>query len=86
MNEVNAISTSEGDKTPPAAGCPDAKREGSQPLDSSAAPLPGRRCSFCGGYGVVIIHFRTRRQMEVPCAACIGERSDPGNGNSTTQK
>ena len=79
MNEVNAISTSEGDKTPPAAGWPDAKREASQTMDLSAAPLAGRRCPLdnspcpCG---------RRRRRM---CSRMLeillgtGERSGPAN-------
>ncbi len=86
MNEVNAISTSEGDKTPPATGCPDAKREGSQAMDLSAAPLPGRRCPI-----------DSMPCPWTPCRLCrvcewviakkqgTGERSGPGNKNYPEQ-
>lgn len=86
MNEVNAIVTSEEGKSPPAAGCPDAKREGSQPLDSSAAPLPGRRCPACTGHGT-IFHGTHEDTYTVQCHFCqgTGERSGPGNSNSQTK-
>ena len=86
MNEVNAISTSEGDKTPPATGCPDAKREGSQAMDSSAAPLPGRRCPACTGHGT-IFHGTHEDTYTVECPFCqgTGERSGPGNDKDQAQ-
>ena len=82
MNEVNAISTSEGDKTPPAAGWPDAKREASQTMDLSAAPLAGRRCPTCHGKG-----WKLWRHAKPRCGRCngtgkdTGERSGPANSD-----
>lgn len=83
MNEVNAILPTGGDTPPLASGCPDAKREGDQTLETSAAALPGRRCPFWGG------HCDT---MECPVQwICIaranhkkgtGERSGPGNARA----
>lgn len=79
MNEVNAISTSEGDKTPPATGCPDAKREGSQAMDSSAAPLPGRS-SLTPEWILETLGYSELAQIytKAKTLSC-GERSGPGN-------
>lgn len=80
MSETNAIVTSGVGKTPPAAGCPDAKREGSQTMDSSAAPLPGRRCPSCKGKGCWQVRG-TIYPFLLLCPKCqgTGERSGPGN-------
>ena len=78
MNEVNAIVTSEEGKTPPAACCSDAKRPDDKPLDSSASPLPGRRCPCCG----TEMELRPDGYLCAHIACCYlgtGERSGPGN-------
>lgn len=84
MNEVNAIVTSGGAKTPRASCCPDAKREDDKTGEISAAALPGRVCPSCWGTGAIKICGGLFEKF-ARCKACqgTGERSGPGNAEST---
>lgn len=87
MNEVNTIVTSGVGKTPPAACCSDAKRPDDKPLDSSAAPLPGRREPSLGEVLEIIDDIISVPQPEIviwASATGTGERSGPGNAGAVT--